>query len=160
MQQLRGGSTATVIHHLRATLEFRKLSSLWEIHVFDDNSVRIRVDEEEVVAALPPRQRQQLRQQTDRGRKRKRRAAESGSGFAYLVGRGPADARAGGPRRAGRDRQPAVGVGRAQADRAVEARVHAAGAVGGVLHRGDAEDAEKRRAQEKLRSDGQARVRA
>ena len=54
MQQLRGGSTATVIHHLRATLEFRKLSSLWEIHIFDDNSVRIRVDEEDVVPRFHP----------------------------------------------------------------------------------------------------------
>src|SRR5918998_5994337 len=48
MQQLRSGSAASVIHHLRATLEFRKLSSLWEIHVFDDNSVRIKVDDDEV----------------------------------------------------------------------------------------------------------------
>lgn len=49
MQQLRTGSTASVIHHLRATLEFRKLSSLWEIHIFDDNSIRIKVDDDEVV---------------------------------------------------------------------------------------------------------------
>ena len=54
MQQLRTGSAASVIHHLRATLEFRKLSSLWEIHVFDDNSVRIKVDDDEVVPRFHP----------------------------------------------------------------------------------------------------------
>jgi hypothetical protein len=54
MQQLREGSTSSVIHHLRTTLEFRKLSSLWEIHIFDDNAVRIRIDDEDVVPRFHP----------------------------------------------------------------------------------------------------------
>lgn len=44
VQKLHGARTATVVQYLRATVEFKKVSSLWEIHIFDDNSIRIRFD--------------------------------------------------------------------------------------------------------------------
>ena len=44
MQRLKGARSASVVQYLRATVEFKKMCNLWEIHIFDDNSVRLRFD--------------------------------------------------------------------------------------------------------------------
>lgn len=44
LQDLQKSSTAAVIQHLRTTNEFLKLADVWEVHVYDDNSVRVRID--------------------------------------------------------------------------------------------------------------------
>lgn len=44
VQNLKGARSASIVQYLRATVEFKKVCNLWEIHIFDDNSVRIRFD--------------------------------------------------------------------------------------------------------------------
>ena len=47
LEGFKGDSTASIIQHLRATAEFRKLSDLWEVHVYADNSARIEINGQE-----------------------------------------------------------------------------------------------------------------
>lgn len=47
LEALRTASASTIIQHLRTTAEFLKLADVWEVHIFDDNSVRIQIDGED-----------------------------------------------------------------------------------------------------------------
>jgi hypothetical protein len=54
MQRLKGARSASVVQYLRATVEFKKMCNLWEIHIFDDNSVRLRFDGKEYGKRIYP----------------------------------------------------------------------------------------------------------
>lgn len=54
LRGLKPGEPATIVQFLQSAEEFRKLSSLWEIHVYDDNTVRIRIDGKTPVGNFRP----------------------------------------------------------------------------------------------------------